>query len=256
MTRDLEKKSIIVTGAGAGIGRAAAIACANAGARVVVADYNAEAGAATVAEIEKNGGESFFVAVDISKEEMVANLVEQTIARFGRLDGAFNNAGIPPVNLPLHELTGEQWRRAQAVNVEGLFYCLKHEVIAMLKTGGGAIVNTASTLARVAIPNDAEYIATKGGVTSVTRAAAIDYGSKNIRVNAILPGLIRTAMVEEMAKDPKYAALQPALLARHPIGRFGFPIDIAEAAVWLLSDRSSFMTGAEVAVDGGYTALG
>lgn len=255
MKAELHEKSIIVTGAGAGIGRAAAIACAAAGARVVVADINRPAGLDTESAIRAQGGSATFVHVDVAVEAQVESMVEAAMVAYGRLDGAFNNAGLSQHNVPIHELDAEQWRRLQSVNYDGVFFCLKHEIRAMLRTGGGAIVNTSSALGRVGIPNAAEYCASKGGVLGLTKGAAVDYAGKNIRVNAILPGMIRTPMVEALITDPRFADLVPVLLARHPIGRLGMPAEVADAAVWLLSDRSSFVTGAEVSVDGGYLAI-
>lgn len=251
MGDELKGKSIIVTGASAGIGRAAAVACAAVGARVVAADLDEAAGRETVSMIQQAGGTAIFVRTNVAVESEVEALINETTATYGRLDGAFNNAGIVQNNIPLHELTSEQWRRIQSVNYDGVFYCMKYEIIAMLRTGGGSIVNTSSALGRVAIPGAAEYCGSKGGVLGLTKGAAVDYGTKHIRVNAILPGVIRTSMSE----DPQFAALVSALEARHPIGRIGFPTEVADAAVWLLSDKSSFVTGAEVSVDGGYSAI-
>lgn len=172
MSQDLENRTVIITGAGSGIGRAAALAAAAAGANVVVADFNEEGGMTTVAEIENTGAKPMFVHVDVSKEKQVASMVAQTVERFGRLDGAFNNAGIPPAGVPLAELTSEQWRRAQSVNLESMFYCIKHEILAMLETGFGAIVNTSSTLGRVSTPGGAEYSASKAGVAALTRGGS------------------------------------------------------------------------------------
>lgn len=255
MKAELHDKSIIVTGAGAGIGRATAIACAAAGARVVVADVNEQTGRDAEAEILAQGGIATFVHVDVAVESQVQSMVEAALIAYGRLDGAINNSGLSQHNVPLHELDAMQWRRLQSVNYDGVFFCLKHEIRAMLRTGGGTIVNMSSALGRVGIPNAAEYCASKGGVLGLTKGAAVDYAGKNIRVNAILPGMIRTPMVEALVTDPRFADLVPVLMARHPIGRLGLPGEVADAAVWLLSNRSSFVTGAEVSVDGGYLAI-
>ncbi|MFM0133275.1 SDR family NAD(P)-dependent oxidoreductase [Paraburkholderia sediminicola] len=255
MQRDLQGKSIIVTGAGGGIGREAAIACANAGARVIVADISAAAGEETVSLIQSKDETAVFVKVDVSNEAQVESLVAQTLKHFGRLDGALNNAGVSQTNVLLHELTADQWRRVQGVNYDGVFFCMKHEIRAMLSTGGGSIVNTSSGLGRVAMPRAAEYCGSKAGVLGITKGAAVDYGENNIRVNAILPGIVHTPMVDALISGPQFAGLLPSLKARHAMRRLGLPQEIATAAVWLLSDNASFVTGAELAVDGGFLAM-
>jgi NAD(P)-dependent dehydrogenase (short-subunit alcohol dehydrogenase family) len=255
MSRDLEGKTVIVTGGGSGIGRAAALACSVAGARVVVADIGVAAGEETIAAIRQAGGDAIFVATDVADEGQVKALVDATLGKYGRLDGAFNNAGLSQTNVMLHELTAEQWRRIQSVNYDGVFYCMKHEIRAMLPTGGGSIVNTSSTLGRVAMHSAADYCGSKGGVLGVTKAAAVDYGDKRIRVNAILPGAVDTPMIQALVSDPRFANLMEKVRASHPLGRIGVPEEIAAAAVWLLSDKASFVTGVELAVDGGFLAI-
>ncbi|SMG23754.1 glucose 1-dehydrogenase [Paraburkholderia susongensis] len=254
MDRALEGKAIIVTGGGSGIGRAAAIACAAAGARVVVADIGVAQGDATVSAIRQQDGEAIFVATDVADEAQAEALVAATVGRFGRLDGAFNNAGLAHTNVLLHELSATQWRRIQSVNYDGVFFCMKHEIRAMLQTGGGAIVNTSSALGRVAVPRSADYCGSKGGVLGLTKGAAVDYGHQNIRANAILPGAVDTPMVQALTSDPQFSDLLDKLRTSHPVGRIGLPEEVAAAAVWLLSDQSSFVTGAELAVDGGFLA--
>ncbi|TDN69982.1 glucose 1-dehydrogenase [Paraburkholderia sp. BL10I2N1] len=255
MERVLDGKAIIITGGGGGIGRAAALGCAVAGARVVVADVGKAAGEATISLIREQGGEAVFVAVDVADETQVERLVATAIEEFGRLDGAFNNAGLSQTNVPLHELTVAQWRKVQGVNYDGVFFCMKHEIRAMLEGGGGSIVNVSSSLGRVSVPLAAEYCGSKAGVLGLTRAAAVDYGKKSIRVNAILPGVTKTPMVSSLVSNPQFAELLPRIEARHAMGRLGMPEEIAAAAVWLLSDQASFVTGAELAVDGGYLAM-
>ncbi|HEY2604802.1 glucose 1-dehydrogenase [Paraburkholderia sp. RL18-103-BIB-C] len=254
MNRDLEGKTIIVTGGGSGIGRAAALACSVAGARVVVADIGVAEGEETVSTIRRAGGDAIFVATNVANEEQVEALVAAALSRYGRLDGAFNNAGLSQTNVLLHELTAAQWRRIQSVNYDGVFFCMKHEIRAMLQTGGGSIVNTSSTLGRVAMRSAADYCGSKGGVLGVTKGAAVDYGDKHIRVNAVLPGAVDTPMVQALGSDPQFADLIEKIRASHPLGRIGVPQEIAAAAVWLLSDKASFVTGAELAVDGGFLA--
>lgn len=251
----LQGKTVIVTGAGGGIGRATSLVLAGAGAQVVVTDIVKEAGLATVDAVLSAGGRATFVPADLSVEEEVQSLVQRTVTTHGRLDGAFNNAAIEQRSVPLHELTTQQWERAIQVNLTSVFWCIKYEVLAMLDKGGGSIVNTASSLGQVAIKNASEYIAAKHGVIGVTRAAAADYGAQGIRVNAILPGITRTPMIERLSNDPQFSSFFEKLKERHPIGRFGEPAEIGEAVKWLLSDSASFMNGAAVAVDGGYLAV-
>lgn len=197
---ELEKRTVIVTGAAGGIGAATAKVLAQAGANVVVTDIGS-AGEHVAKEIESDGGTAVFIPADLTVEAEVESLVARTVERFGRLDGAFNNAGVEQCATPLHELTAEQWERAVQVDLTGVFYCLKHQIAAMLETGGGSIVNTASSLAQVAIPNASEYVAAKHGVLGLTRAAAADYGQRSIRVNAVLPGITETPMVARLV-DP------------------------------------------------------
>ncbi|MFD0850617.1 SDR family oxidoreductase [Sphingosinicella xenopeptidilytica] len=250
----LEKRTIIVTGGGGGIGQATALVLGKAGANVVVSDIS-DAGAETAQMIGAAGGEACFVRADVGSEAQVEALVAKAVARYGRLDGAFNNAGVEQANTPLHELSADQWERAIRIDLTGVFYCLKHEIAAMLDSGGGAIVNTASALSEVAIPQAAEYVSAKHGVAGLTKAAAIDYGARGIRVNAVLPGIIRTAMIDRAIEHPSFSAYFEKLLEHHPIGRFGQPAEVGETVKWLLSDAASFVTGAMISVDGGYRAI-
>lgn len=251
----LQGKVVLVTGAGSGIGRSSAQRIAAAGASVVVSDINAAQGEAVVAEITATGGDASFIRADVGAEADVAGLIEAIVARHGRIDGAFNNAGIVQVGKPLHEVTTEEWDRAIRVDLSGVFWCIKYEVLAMLRSGGGKIINTASSLGQVAIANASEYVAAKHGVIGLTRAAAADYGAHGIRVNAILPGIIQTPVIDALSQNPDFKAFLVKLKERHPIGRFGQPEEIGDAAVWLLSDQSSFVNGAAVPVDGGYLAI-
>jgi NAD(P)-dependent dehydrogenase (short-subunit alcohol dehydrogenase family) len=251
----LQGKSLIVTGAGGGIGRAASIILGAAGAHVVASDIAESAGEATVEAVRAQGGKAVFVKADLSSEDDVRSLVDQCVTATGRLDGAFNNAGIEQCGITMHELTTEQWERAIRIDLTSVFWCLKYQIISMLATGGGAIVNTASSLGQVAAKNSGEYVAAKHGVVGLTRAAAADYGAYGIRVNAVLPGVIRTPMVDRLAADGSMKMLFDKVRERHPIGRFGEPSEIGEAVKWLLSDAASFMNGAAMAVDGGYLAI-
>lgn len=255
MDKELDGRAIIVTGAGGGIGRAASLAFAAAGANVVVSDLDEKGGLETVEQVNAQGGKALFIKTNVSDEGSVANMVEKTVARFGRLDGAFNNAGIAQSHKPLHQISLEEWNRVIAVDLTGVFLCMKYEIEAMLKHGGGAIVNTASVLGVVAMPIAGDYTAAKHGVIGLTKAAAVDYGTKGIRVNSVLPGLIMTPIVVEALRDPGYAAQFEDIKARHLVGRPGQPSEVAAAAKWLLSDAASFVTGHSMNVDGGWTAV-
>lgn len=246
----VEGKSIIVTGGGAGIGRAACLLLAQGGAKVVVADLDDAAGEETSALISAEGGTSFFIRTDISIEKNAIEMVDAAVNRFGKLDGAFNNAGISHAGKIMHELTAEDWHRMMDVNLTGLFYCMKYEITAMLGTGGGSIVNTSSGLGVVGFPTGSEYSAAKHGVIGLTRSAALEYGTQGIRVNALLPGATLTPLTQEF-----FNVNRDLILGRHPIGRFAQPDEIAYSARWLLSDEASYVTGSAMAVDGGYTAI-
>jgi NAD(P)-dependent dehydrogenase (short-subunit alcohol dehydrogenase family) len=252
MTQSLDGKVIIVSGAAGGIGQACAVTLAKAGARLVLTDIvNCDA---TIAAIRGSDKNSIFVKADVGVESDVESLVAQTVRMFGRLDGAFNNAGVEQCATPLHELTSAEWERAVRIDLTGVFFCLKHEIRAMLESRGGAIVNTASALGAVAIPNASEYVASKHGVIGLTRAAAVEYGAKGIRVNAVLPGIIETPMLARAAADPGVAAYLEMLRTRNPAARFGKPSEVGEAVAWLLSDAASFVMGASISVDGGTLA--
>jgi NAD(P)-dependent dehydrogenase (short-subunit alcohol dehydrogenase family) len=250
----LQGKTIIVTGAGGGIGREASIVLANAGANVVVTDIAADRGQETLGAVSSAGLSAVFFPADLASERDIHALVDHAVKAFGRLDGAYNNAGVEQCALPLHQLTLEQWDRALRIDLTSVFLCVKHQVTAMLKTGGGAIVNTASSLGQVAIPNASEYISAKHGVVGLTRAAAAEYGRQGIRVNAVLPGIVLTPMISRLVEDPQFSAFFQKVKERHPIGRFGQPAEIGETVKWLLSDLASFVNGAAIAVDGGYLA--
>jgi NAD(P)-dependent dehydrogenase (short-subunit alcohol dehydrogenase family) len=251
----LQGKSIIVTGAGGGIGQSAAIVLAQAGAQVVVSDILEDSGQATVEAVRVQGGAATFIQADLGSEEQVRELVAQTVATYGRLDGAFNNAGVEQCAVPLHELTTQQWERALRIDLTSVFWCIKYAVPALLRSGGGAIVNTASSLGQVAIRNASEYVTAKHGVIGLTRAAAAEYGSQGIRVNAILPGVTKTPMISRLIDQPQFSAMFQQLKDRHPMGRFGEPAEIGMAVQWLLSDAASFVNGAAIPVDGGYLAI-
>ena len=252
MNISLKDKVIIVTGAASGMGRSSALLFASCGAKVVLTDVHEEQGAQARRDVVQQGGEAIFVAADVSVEADVKKTVTQTLARFGRLDGAFNNAGIEQSLRPLHEIETAQWQRLIGINLTGVFFCMKHQIPAMLANGGGAIVNTASSGGQVAIPLSAEYVASKHGVVGLTRSAALDYAGSNIRVNAVLPGVTQTPMLERGPVVDDLGAMIDKIKARIPMARGGRADEIAQAAAWLLSDAASYVTGALLPVDGGY----
>lgn len=251
--KGLAGKSIIVTGGGSGIGAAVALYLAREGARVTLADVNEAGGHATVRSVESEGGTAQFVATDVSQEEDVKALVAAAVRTYGKLDGACNAAGVSQRGKIMHEVTAEEWDRCHGINLRGMFLCNKYEVLSMIETGGGAIVNIASTVSMVAVQNGAEYCASKAGVMGLVRGAALDYATKGIRVNAVLPGGTLTPMLKgAIEQDP---GLEKALTDVHPMKRFGQPSEIAGAVLWLLSDDASFVTGSSIAVDGGQLAI-
>lgn len=246
----LAGKVAIVTGAGAGIGRASAVLFAREGAKVVVADMDAAGGAETARLIVDGGGEATFVQVDVAAPAEVRAMVQSTLDTYGRLDVAHNNAGLASGGKPLAEFDDTEWDRVIAVMLSGPYHCMKAQIPAMLDTGGGAIVNTASGAGLVGFPGQAAYVAAKHGLIGLTKVAALDYGARGVRINAICPGTARTPMVDAAVRnDP---TLESYLQGLHPIGRIAEPEEIAEAALWLCSGRSSFVLGHALAVDGGY----
>jgi NAD(P)-dependent dehydrogenase (short-subunit alcohol dehydrogenase family) len=248
---DLGGKVAIVTGGASGIGRKTAQFFGRDGASVAVSDVDDDGGNETVRLIKSTGGEAVYIRADVSHPEECKALVHSTVDRFGRLDIAFNNAGIGGEQNPTADYSIEGWNKLLSINLSSVFYCMKYEVPAMLKSGGGAIVNMASILGQVSFDNSPAYVASKHGVIGLTRTTATEYASQGIRVNAVGPGFIRTPLISGLEENPE--ALK-WLISLHPIGRLGEPEEVAELVVWLSSDLASFVTGSYYPVDGGYLA--
>jgi NAD(P)-dependent dehydrogenase (short-subunit alcohol dehydrogenase family) len=256
LTNPLQNKVAMVTGAGSGIGRASALAFARAGAAVVVSDISDAAGEKVVKEIDGAGGKAHFLRCDVRDRAAIAALVKGTVERFGRLDCAFNNAGIGGPILKLDQYADEDWDEVIRTNLTSMFVCMKHEIIQMLRQGGGSIVNCASVTGLAGIRGMPAYSASKHGILGITKVAALDYAQQGIRINAVCPGTIHTPAVDEfMANKPEIAVQFLAeMTAAEPIGRLGTPDEIANAVVWLSGPDASFMIGAGLTVDGGYMA--
>lgn len=252
MTRMLEGKVALVTGGSSGIGRSSALAFISEGAKVVIADIDIEGGKETLNLIQEAGGESMFVEVDVSHKSEVEEMVRKAIETYGRLDCAFNNAGVGPVYRTTADYIEEDWDRIISINLKGVWLCMKYEIPQILKQGKGAIVNMASAVGLVGIENRPAYTASKHGVVGLTKVAALDYATAGIRINAVCPGYIRTPMNERMWLINPEA--ENIAIARHPIGRVGTPEEVAEAVVWLCSDKASFITGHTLVIDGGWLA--
>ncbi len=252
MTTELEGKVALVTGGTSGIGRDTAVLFAKAGAKVVVAGRREPEGNETIELIRATGNDALFVKADVSKATEVETLVQKTVDQFGRLDVAFNNAGIEGVLAPIVRQSEEDWDRTIDINLKGVWLCLKYEIRQMLKQGGrGAIVNMASITGLVGAAGAAAYSASKHGVIGLTQTAALENAKSGIRINAVCPGFTETPMAERIFRVP---AARKYILSCHPIGRLGRPAEIAEAVVWMCSDRASFMTGQSLVLDGGFLA--
>jgi NAD(P)-dependent dehydrogenase (short-subunit alcohol dehydrogenase family) len=254
MAGRVEGKVALVTGGASGIGRATALTFAREGAKLVVADMNADGGRQTAHMIMENGGEATFVQVDVTSASAVEAMISKTVQTYGRLDCAHNNAGIAGrIRAPLHECPEDVWDQVLAINLKGVWLCMKYEILQMLPQGSGTIVNTASIMGLVGSwSGTSAYNASKHGVVGLTKTASLEYARAGIRVNAVCPGYIRTPLIDHALLSRP--AMEEQIVARHPVGRMGQPEEIAEAVVWLCSDAASFVTGHTMTVDGGYVA--
>jgi NAD(P)-dependent dehydrogenase (short-subunit alcohol dehydrogenase family) len=253
MAGTLDGKVALVTGGASGIGRATALTFAREGAKLVIADMNEDGGQQTVHMITENGGDATFVQVDVSNATEVEVMISKAVETYGRLDCAHNNAGISSGGQRAFtaDYPEERWHQVIAINLTGVWLCMKYEIPQMLQQDGGTIVNTASVAGLVGLPYASAYVASKHGVVGLTRTAALEYAKSGIRVNCVCPGYIETPMTEQGRNDPERMA---HILTSEPIGRIGKPEEIAETVVWLCSDAASFVTGHTMTVDGGYVA--
>jgi NAD(P)-dependent dehydrogenase (short-subunit alcohol dehydrogenase family) len=247
-TKRFEGKTAFITGAASGIGRATAVAFAAEGARVVVTDRVEAALQETAEYVKESGGEVLVIACDVSKPEEIEAAVAQAVNTFGRIDCAFNNAGVENKATPLHEIELEEWDRILSINLRGTFVCMKHEIAQMVRQGSGVVVNTSSGAGIRGVAGGASYAASKHAMIGMTKSAALDYAKQNIRVNCVLPGNIATPMMDRFTAGDIQKAID-----LEPVGRLGKPEEIAEAVLWMCSDLGGFVTGASIVVDGGWS---
>jgi len=252
MEKIFNNKVAIVTGGSFGIGRAAAIAFASLGARVVVADSIQDEEQTTLKQIKEAGGQAIFKKCDVSKSAEVKAMVDKTVATYGRLDFAFNNAGIEGALATTQECTEDNWDKTIGVNLKGIWLCMKYEIPYMLQQGKGAIVNCASVAGLIGFPGLPAYVVSKHGVVGLTKTAALENAKQGIRINAVCPGVIHTAMIDRITGMNKEVEKQ--YVTMEPVGRMGKPEEVAEAVIWLCSDAASFVTGHSMPVDGGWIA--
>lgn len=252
MEKNFQDKVVLVTGGSYGIGRATAIAFAKRGAKVIIADWKEDKENTTLNLIKEAGSEGSFIQCDVSKADDVKNLVDKIVSTYGTLDYAFNNAGIEGDTAPVHECTEANWDRTLNINLKGVWLCMKYEILQMLKQGKGVIVNCASVAGLSGFAGLPAYTASKHGIVGLTKTAALENAATGIRVNAVCPGVIHTAMIDRITHGDKQ--LESQFTAMEPVHRMGKPEEIAEAVTWLCSESASFVTGDAMAVDGGFMA--
>lgn len=252
MEKIFDGKVAIVTGGSFGIGRAAAVAFAARGANVVIADWLEDKEQNTLKQIKAAGGQGIFLPCDVSKSDQVKAMIDKAVGTFGRLDFAFNNAGIEGDTANTHECSEENWEKTINVNLKGTWLCMKYEIPYMFQQGKGAIVNCASVAGLIGFTGLPAYVVSKHGVVGITKTAALEYAKQNIRINAVCPGVIHTDMIDRITGKDKEVEKQ--FVSMEPVGRMGTPEEVAEAVIWLCSDAASFVTGHSMPVDGGWIA--
>ncbi|AFK06978.1 dehydrogenase of unknown specificity, short-chain alcohol dehydrogenase like protein [Mesotoga prima MesG1.Ag.4.2] len=248
-----EGKIVMISGGSSGIGAETAIAFAEEGAKVVITDVNEEKGRKLAEEINESGGTAVFMKHNVADAKQTKEIINKIVEKFGKLDVAFNNAGIAGPSLPISEYPEEDWERVISINLLGVYYGMKYQIQQMLKQGGGAIVNNSSILGKVGFNNASAYVAAKHAVVGLTKAAALEHASKNIRINAVNPAFIKTPLIEN-AGMKEGTEMYDMLVGLHPIGRLGNPREVANAVLFLSSEDASFVHGESLMVDGGYTA--